>query len=60
MAESFEGFEACDDSDFLTIRYRDIVAENHPIRFIDRFIETIDVWSALRKNIGLVKGKRRL
>ena len=43
MAESFEGFEACDDSDFLTIRYRDIVAENHPIRFIDRFIETIDV-----------------
>lgn len=43
MASFFSGPEIIDDSAFIQIRFRDIVPENHPVRYIDRFIESIDV-----------------
>jgi transposase len=43
MANHFSGPSACDDGALIQIRFRDLVPENHPVRYIDRFIETIDV-----------------
>ena len=43
MADHFSGPQACDDGAFIEVRFRDLVPDSHPIRFIDEFIESIDV-----------------
>ena len=41
MAAKFDGPQACDDGRFTIIRFRETVPDNHPVRFIDKFIDTI-------------------
>lgn len=56
MAAEFDGPQACNDSDFLTIRFSDTVPDNHPVRFIDTFINTIPVTSFEEKyHVGVGK-----
>ncbi len=42
MADHFDGPAKCDDGAFISIRFRDLVPENHPVRYIDKFIDEID------------------
>ena len=43
MSGYFDGPDKCDDGAFMQIRFRDLVPQNHPVRYIDRFIDGIDV-----------------
>ena len=43
MAEHFSGPQSCDDGALMTVRFRDLVPESHPVRYIDRFIDGIDI-----------------
>lgn len=43
MADHFSGPEACDDGAFITVRFRDMLPEGHPVRLIDKFIDNINV-----------------
>jgi len=43
MADHFSGPQACDDGALIQIRFRDIVPENHPVRYIDQFVESLDI-----------------
>jgi transposase len=45
MADHFYSPNVCDDADFKALRYRNLVSADHPVRFIDKFIESIDVTS---------------
>jgi transposase len=45
MSNHFSGPQACEDGAFISIRYRDIVPDNHPVRYIDTFIEGINITS---------------
>lgn len=43
MANHFDGPQMCNDADFIHIRFRDVVPENHPVKFIDQFIDGVDI-----------------
>jgi transposase len=43
MSNFFDGPDPIDDGALIQIRFRDLVPENHPVRYIDMFINGIDV-----------------
>lgn len=43
MAAEFDGPRACNNGQFTVIHFRETVSDNHPVRFIDKFIDTITV-----------------
>lgn len=43
MANFFDGPDRINDGALVQIRYRDLVPENHPVRYIDMFIDGLDV-----------------
>jgi len=45
MASHYDIPDKCDDADYKLIRYRDLVPDDHPVRYIDRFLSGVDVSS---------------
>ena len=45
MASHYHGPNQCDDADYKLIRYRDLVPDDHPVRYIERFLCGVDVSS---------------
>jgi transposase len=43
MANHFDAPNRIADSDFRTIRYRDIISKDHPVRLIEQFVNGLDV-----------------
>ena len=43
MASNFDETDHDDDGAFVSIRFNDIIPENHPVRYIQKFISTIDI-----------------
>ena len=57
MAAKFDGPHACNDGQFIVIRFRETVPDNHPVRFIDKFIDTISV-SSFEEKYKVGAGKK--
>lgn len=55
MATFFSGPNKGDDADFRPVRYRDMLPLDHPVRYIEKFIETLDV-SPFEKRYKVGKG----
>jgi hypothetical protein len=51
MASYFDGPKDNDDGAFIAIRFREILSENHPARYIKQFIDNIDISSFEKKYI---------
>lgn len=45
MANHFKTTDPCDDGALRVIRYRELLADDHPVRYIERFISGLDVSS---------------
>lgn len=59
VASFFDGPDKCDDRAFMQIRFRDLVPQDHPVRYIDRFIDGIDIAPfELRYKVGSGKKGR--
>ena len=43
MAAEFDGPQACNCLQLITIDFRETIPDNHPVRFIDQFVENISV-----------------
>jgi transposase len=57
MAAEFDGPLACADGQFTVIHFRETVPDNHPVRFIDKFIDSIEV-STFEEKYKVGAGKK--
>jgi len=57
MASHYNGPDKCDDADYKLIRYRDLLPDDHPVRYIERFLSGIDV-SSFEKRYKVGPGQK--